>query len=96
MELNRKTKAQYLGPYVVVCKTKASSYVIVELDGSVSKIRVAAFRLIPYLPRLNLSVPITKLVNAADDELENDINPLIEPEEDNVSNTQSESENLNP
>ncbi|OCB91446.1 hypothetical protein A7U60_g1291 [Sanghuangporus baumii] len=68
---------------------------IAELDGSVSKIRVAAFRLIPYFSRLNLSVPLTKLVNAADDKLEDDANPPIEPEEDDVSDAQSESQNLN-
>ncbi|OCB91447.1 hypothetical protein A7U60_g1292 [Sanghuangporus baumii] len=96
MELNRKMKPRYLGPYVVVRKIKAGSYVIAELNRSVSKIRVAAFHLIPYFPYSNLSVPITKLVNAADDELENDANPLIKPEEDDVSDAQSESENLNP
>ncbi|OCB87029.1 hypothetical protein A7U60_g5922 [Sanghuangporus baumii] len=95
MKLNRKMKPQYLGAYVVVRKTKAGSYVIAELNGSVLKIRVAAFHLIPYFPRLNLSVPITKLINAADDKLEDDTNPPIEPEEDDVSDAQSESKNLN-
>ena len=41
--LNRKTKPRYTGPFVVVWKTIGSSYVIAELDGSQSQLRVAAF-----------------------------------------------------
>ena len=49
--LNRKTKPRYLGPMVVVRKTIGTSYVVAELDGSESQLRVAGFRLIPYFPR---------------------------------------------
>ncbi|KAL5478641.1 hypothetical protein ACEPAI_1918 [Sanghuangporus weigelae] len=95
MELNRKTKPQYLGPYVIVRKTKAGSYVIAELDGSISKIRVATFHLISYFPRSNLSVPVTKLIDTAEDEHELEEVTPMEPEEDNVSDVQSEPEDLN-
>ena len=35
----------------VVRKTAGTSYVVAELDGSESQLRVAGFRLIPYFPR---------------------------------------------
>ena len=53
--LNRKTKARYLGPMVVVEKTKGRSYVVAELDGATSRLRVAGFRLIPYFSRTRAS-----------------------------------------
>ena len=52
-ELNRKTKPQYLGPMVVLCWTTGRSYLLVELDGAVSRLCYAAFRLIPYYPCLS-------------------------------------------
>ncbi|KIJ11569.1 hypothetical protein PAXINDRAFT_26204, partial [Paxillus involutus ATCC 200175] len=50
-ELNRKTKPQYTGPMVVLRRTTGGSYLLAKLDGSVSKLRFAAFRLLPYHPR---------------------------------------------
>ena len=35
--LNRKTKPRYIGPMLVVCRKKNTSYVIVELDGAQSQ-----------------------------------------------------------
>ncbi|TDL24407.1 hypothetical protein BD410DRAFT_695988, partial [Rickenella mellea] len=48
-ELNRKTQPRYLGPYVVVRRTQGGSYVLSEMDGTVLRNGVAAFRVIPYL-----------------------------------------------
>ena len=59
--LNRKTKPRYYGPMVVVRKTIGTSYVIQELDGSESTLRVAGFRLIPYFPRTTTSIPVQSL-----------------------------------
>jgi hypothetical protein len=56
--LNRKTKARYLGPMVVVRKTVGTSYIVAELDGAQSQLRVAGFRLIPYFPRTRTDVPL--------------------------------------
>lgn len=67
MELNRKTKPRYLGPYVVIRRTEGGSYIIAELNGATAKHRVAAFRLIPYFPRHSLTVPVTKLIEDEDD-----------------------------
>jgi len=55
--LNRKTKPRYNGPVVVVRKTKGMSYIVSELDGTIFKLRVAGFRLIPYLARTKTKSP---------------------------------------
>jgi transposase InsO family protein len=56
MRLNRKTKPRYLGPYEVCRRTKGGSYVLKELDGSILKEGVAAFRLLPYVSRHDKSL----------------------------------------
>jgi transposase InsO family protein len=56
MRLNRKTKPRYLGPYEVCRRTKGGSYVLKELDGSILKQGVAAFRLLPYVSRHDKSL----------------------------------------
>ncbi|KAF9778017.1 hypothetical protein BJ322DRAFT_1114555 [Thelephora terrestris] len=63
--LNRKTKPRYLGPMVVVCKTKGTSYIVAELDGAQSQLCVAGFRLIPYFPHTATNIP---LVSDLDDD----------------------------
>ncbi|KAA1478256.1 hypothetical protein DENSPDRAFT_745991, partial [Dentipellis sp. KUC8613] len=47
-ELNRKTKPRYLGPYQVVRRTRNGAYILKELDGTISRSTIAAFRLKPY------------------------------------------------
>lgn len=69
--LTNKTKPRYLGPMVVIRRTKGGSYILGELDGSLSKLRFAAFRLMPYLPRSLQSVPVTRLQDVSDEDLEN-------------------------
>ena len=48
--LNRKTKPRYIGPMVIVWRTKSLSYPVAELDGIQSELQVASFCLIPYFP----------------------------------------------
>ena len=43
---------------VVVRKTRGTSYIVAELDGTQSQLRVAGFRLIPYFPRTTTDVAI--------------------------------------
>jgi hypothetical protein len=50
-ELNRKTKPRYLEPYEVDRRTKGGSYVLKEMDGTIQRQGVAAFRLYPYISR---------------------------------------------
>jgi hypothetical protein len=69
-DLGSKTKPRYLGPMVVVRRTKGGSYILADLDGSLSKLRYAAFRIFPYYPRDLHAVPVTKLVDLPDEELD--------------------------
>ena len=43
-----------MGPYSVIRKTQGGSYILAELDGSLLRHHVAAYRLIPYVQRKNL------------------------------------------
>jgi len=55
--LNRKMRARYLGPLVVVSRNKGGAYIICELDGSVFDRPIAAFRVIPYFARKAITIP---------------------------------------
>ena len=70
--LNRKTKPRYLGPMVVLRKTIGTSYVVSELDGSESLLRVAGFRLVPYLSRTRTTVPLPSEPSESIDPTEED------------------------
>ena len=65
-DLGRKSKPCYVGPMVVVRRTPNCSYRLAELDGTVSKLHFAAFRLVPDHARSRTSIPITRLVEHED------------------------------
>lgn len=69
-DLGSKTKPWYFGPMVVVRKTKGGSYILADLDGSLSKLHYAAFRIFPYYPRNIHAVPVTKLVDLPVEEID--------------------------
>jgi hypothetical protein len=68
--LSDKTKPRYFGPMVVIKRTKGGSYVLGELDGALSKLRFAAFRLLPYQPRNLKAVPVTKFTEIVGKDVE--------------------------
>ena len=65
-DLGRKAKPRYMGPMVVLRRTQNGTYRLAELDGTVSNLRFAAFRLVPYHTRSRSSIPVTRLVNRED------------------------------
>lgn len=64
-DLNRKSKPRFIGPYVVVKKTRNTAYILAELDGAVHKTPFAGFRVIPYHPRSRTIIPITFVKNSS-------------------------------
>ena len=55
---------------VVLCRTTGRSYLLAELDGAVSRLRYATFRLIPYYSRLSSVICITDLTDMDDENLD--------------------------
>ena len=51
---------------VVVKRTRNGAYRLAELDGAVSRLRFAAFRLIPYHARSRSTISVTRLLDSED------------------------------
>ena len=70
--LNTKLSIRYLGPMVVVRRTKGGSYLCCELNGAMMHGKIAQFRVIPYLARekIKLSEKIEDLIDVAKERLE--------------------------
>lgn len=77
-ELNRKTKPRYLGPMIVLRRTLGGSYVLGELDGAISKLRYAAFRVLPYFPRSESKVSVTSITGLDEEALDKIANEAVE------------------
>lgn len=46
-----------MGPLMVIRRNRGGAYIVCELDGTVWRRPVGAFRLIPYFSRLSLPLP---------------------------------------
>ena len=55
---------------MVLRRTTGGSYLLAELDTAVSRLRYAAFRLIPYYSRLSSVIRITELTDMDDKNLD--------------------------
>lgn len=85
-DLGGKHLPRYYGPMVVISASPSfRSYRLAELDGAVSKIRFAAFRLVQYHPRDASSIPVTTfldnltLEDLKRDDLDDNISQLHHP-----------------
>ena len=76
---HQKMKPRYFGPMVVVKRTRNGAYRLAELDGAVSRLRFAAFRLVPYHARSHSTISVTRLLDPED------LDALDSADEDNVS-----------
>ena len=79
--LDQKMYARYFGPLVVIRRTKGGSYILAEMDGTVLKEKVAAFRILPHVARyepIELPQNIHDLIDLNKEQLEHLVN-----EEDN-------------
>jgi len=61
-----KMKPRYLGPMIVLRRTRNGAYRLGELDGAVSRLRYAAFHLIPYHARSPSFITVTHVVDGDD------------------------------
>ena len=91
--LNRKMRARYLGPCIVISRNTGGAYIIAELDGSVFDRPVAAFRVIPYFARADIPLPsLETLIDISQSRLEQmEDTEAEDPEEDDDA---AELENL--
>jgi hypothetical protein len=71
---------------IVVCRTKGSAYILAELDGAVSKLCYAAFRLLPYLPRNEDKISVTSIMGLDEEALNSLASENIEEPDDEVLN----------
>jgi hypothetical protein len=55
--LNKKMRARYIGPLIVVSRNYGGAYILTELDGTVLHHPIAAFRLLPYFTHKSIPLP---------------------------------------
>jgi hypothetical protein len=63
LEVSYKCKPHYFGPMVVVRHCRSGAYTLAEVNGAVSKLKFAAFRLISYYLRSCRELQVTKFVD---------------------------------
>jgi len=63
--LDKKMKARYNGPMIVVRETKGGAYILAEMTGAVLQHKVARFRVVPYFARRRIEIPegIMKIID---------------------------------
>jgi hypothetical protein len=85
--LNRKMRARYLGPLIVISRNKGGAYILADLDGSVYDRPIAAFRVIPYFARTTLDIPpVDKLLDISTERLkEMEDSEVADPEEEEIN-----------
>ena len=87
--LDRKMYHRYLGPMIVIRRTKGGSYVVAQMDGMVLREKVAAFRVLPHVARykpIKLPENITELIDISKERLDELVNDIDEKDlEENLN-----------
>jgi len=65
-KIGRKCKPRYFGPMAVVRRSKNSAYILAKVNGTVSRLKFAAFCLILYHPHSQKYLEITEFVDQRD------------------------------
>jgi hypothetical protein len=81
-DLSRKSKPRYLGPMIVVRRTRNGAYVLAELTGAVAKLPYAAFRLIPYYPRSRTCIDVTAIVDPAEVPDDEEVGEVVDDDDE--------------
>ncbi|KAJ3877716.1 hypothetical protein F5051DRAFT_329366, partial [Lentinula edodes] len=61
--VSKKALPRYFGPMVIVKCTRGGNYRLAELTGAISRLRYAAFRVIPYHSRSTKRIKITEFLD---------------------------------
>ena len=61
-----KTKPRYIGPMVVIRRTRNGTYHLAKLDRVVSKLCYAAFQLVPYFACSRTFIPVIRIIDCND------------------------------
>jgi hypothetical protein len=70
--LNSKMRPRYLGPMIVIRRTKGGAYLVAEMNGAMFHDRITAFRVVPYEARHSIRLPVNihKLIDVSAETLE--------------------------
>jgi hypothetical protein len=69
--LDCKMRPRYLGPYIVISRNTGGAYILAELDSTILKNTIGAFRVIPYHSRKSIPLPnIFNTINISSSELQ--------------------------
>lgn len=90
--LNRKMRARYLGPVIVISRNKGGAYILSELDGSLFDRPVAAFRVVPYFARKHIELPpLDRLLDVSSSRLrEMEQSNVADPDDDFEASLESD------
>jgi len=82
--LNKKMKWRFLGPCIMISKSKGGAFIIAELNGAVFDRPIAAFRVVPYHARETIDIPsLPSLIDISLTRLkEMEDSTLVDPEDD--------------
>jgi hypothetical protein len=96
--LNTKMAIRYLGPMVVVRRTKGGSYLCCEMNGAMFHGKIAQFRVVPYMARahLDLSEDILSRIDLSKEVLDDLVAEGDKPDEYYGKDMQFHRVNLRP